>query len=115
MGDVRSQRAAIATLDSIGARRLAGMVGRRLRDQGVANLPRGPRPSSRSNPAGLTNREVLILRHLLRDRTNREIADDLFVSAKTVESHITSIFSKLGVKSRPEAVRAGLAIGLEPL
>lgn len=114
MGDTAARLEAIAIFDRLGARPMAGIVGRQLRDEGVASLPRGPRPSSRSNPAGLTNREVVILRLILGDRTNREIADELFVSAKTVESHITSIFAKLGVPNRPEAIRAAQAIGLEP-
>jgi len=54
-------------------------------------------------PGGLTSREVEVLRVLAKGKTNRVIADKLFISEKTVASHISHIFTKLGVSSRAAA------------
>ena len=54
----------------------------------------------------LTKRELEIARLIFDRKTNREIAAALFLSAKTVESHIRNIFHKLGVSSRVEVARA---------
>ncbi len=54
----------------------------------------------------LTQREVEIARLVLRRQTNAEIAAELFLSVKTVESHLRNIFRKLGVASRVEVARA---------
>ena len=66
---------------------------------------RGPRQSTRSNPAGLTEREVEILQLLDEGLRNADIARRLYVSPKTVDHHVSSILSKLGVKTRQEAAR----------
>ncbi len=54
-------------------------------------------------PAGLTAREVEVLRCLAAGRTNREIAAALIISEKTVGRHLSNIFSKLGLTSRTAA------------
>jgi ATP/maltotriose-dependent transcriptional regulator MalT len=54
-------------------------------------------------PAGLTGREVEVLRLLAEGRTNKEIAAELFLSAKTVSRHLSNIFTKIGVSSRAAA------------
>ncbi len=51
----------------------------------------------------VTEREQQVLRRVARGRTNREIADDLFISIKTVERHLSNIFDKLGAANRAEA------------
>ena len=53
---------------------------------------------------GLTQRELEVLRLLARGKTNRGIAQELVVSEKTVASHVSHIFTKLGVGSRAAAV-----------
>ncbi len=62
--------------------------------------------------AGLTNRELDVLRLVANGRTNQEIAVSLGISIKTVEKHLDGIYTKLGVASRVEAtvhaVREGL-------
>jgi DNA-binding NarL/FixJ family response regulator len=64
-------------------------------------------------PAGLTPRETEVLRLLAEGRSNRAIADFLFLSERTVEHHVQHILSKLGLESRTAAatyaVRHGLA------
>ncbi len=56
----------------------------------------------------LTSRELEVLRLAGRGLTNREIAQRLVLSPRTVESHMANIFGKLGVGSRTEAVLVGL-------
>ena len=70
----------------------------------------------RGRGAGLTDREAELLRLVAAGRTNRAIADELHVSEKTVERHLSNVFRKLGVSSRAaasvQAVRLGLADAL---
>jgi DNA-binding NarL/FixJ family response regulator len=54
-------------------------------------------------PDRLTERELEILRHVAAGHRNREIADELRISIKTVEFHLSNITMKLGVRSRTEA------------
>ena len=53
----------------------------------------------------LTQRELEIARRIVDRQTNRQIAEGLFVSPKTVETHIRNIFGKLGAESRVEVAR----------
>ena len=55
-------------------------------------------------PDGLTQRELDVLRLLASGRTNRVIGEELFISEKTVASHVSHIFTKLGVGSRAAAI-----------
>jgi DNA-binding NarL/FixJ family response regulator len=55
-------------------------------------------------PEPLTQREQEVLALLLRAKTNREIAGDLVISMRTVESHLSTIYGKLGVRGRSEAM-----------
>jgi len=57
---------------------------------------------------GLTDRELEVLKMAAAGMSNKEIASELFLSVHTIESHLTSIFNKLGVGSRIEAVMEGL-------
>jgi NarL family two-component system response regulator LiaR len=70
------------------------------------------------NPEALTEREAEVLKLLARGKANSQIAAELFVSEKTVKSHVSSILMKLGVQSRTQAalhaVRAEL-VSLEEL
>jgi DNA-binding NarL/FixJ family response regulator len=62
--------------------------------------------------AGLTPREVEVLRLLVAGRTDREIAEELFISRRTAQGHVANIFAKLGVNSRTAAATAALRAGL---
>lgn len=64
----------------------------------------------------LTDREIEVLRLAAQGKSNREIADELVLSVRTVEAHLGHIFDKLGVGSRTEAVIIALKkgwVGLE--
>jgi DNA-binding CsgD family transcriptional regulator len=96
---------ALTVLDDLGAAPAAALVRRRLRALGIERLPRGPQPTTRRNPAGLTARQVEILRLLCDGLTNAEIAERLVVSVRTVDHHVSAVLQKLGVPSR-QAARA---------
>ena len=57
----------------------------------------------RTLPAGLTEREVEVLRLISRGRSNREVARELTISPKTVGRHVENVYAKTGVSSRPAA------------
>jgi DNA-binding NarL/FixJ family response regulator len=92
-------------LDRVGAAAVAAAVRRRLRDRGH-RVPRGPTATTRVNPAGLTGRQMEILRLLSTGMSNAEIAARLVLSVRTVDHHVSAVLQKLGVASRREAVAA---------
>jgi DNA-binding CsgD family transcriptional regulator len=61
---------------------------------------------------GLTPREVEVLTQLARGRTDREIADELFISKKTASVHVSNLLRKLDVANRVEAAEVGQRAGL---
>ena len=64
---------------------------------------RSPRPPRRELPAGLTVREVEVLRLIARGHSNREAAKALGLSPKTVGHHVQHVYSKIGVSTRAGA------------
>jgi DNA-binding NarL/FixJ family response regulator len=58
-----------------------------------------------SNPSGLTSREVEVLRLVAQGLTNDQVANQLIISSRTVDTHLTSIYGKIGVSSRSAATR----------
>lgn len=68
--------------------------------------------SAAERPAGLTARELDVLRLLLEHRTDREIAEALFVSHRTIGTHVANILHKLGVANRREAISAATTLHL---
>ncbi len=65
-----------------------------------------------ASPPGLTPRELAVLRLLARGMSNKAIAAELGLSARTVNFHLDNLYSKLGVASRTEALLAALRLGL---
>ena len=63
-------------------------------------------PERRPGLGRLSPRELEIAEGVALGRTNREIALQLFLSEKTVEGHLASVFGKLGVSSRAEVAEA---------
>jgi DNA-binding CsgD family transcriptional regulator/tetratricopeptide (TPR) repeat protein len=96
---------ALGLLDDLEAEPAARLVRGRLRDIGVARIPRGPRPATRAHPAGLTERQVDVLGMLGEGLTNAEIAARLVVSVRTVDHHVSAVLTKLGVPTRRDAAR----------
>ncbi|HEV2580355.1 MAG TPA: LuxR C-terminal-related transcriptional regulator, partial [Ktedonobacteraceae bacterium] len=66
-------------------------------------------PSKAAYPDGLTQREVEILRLLATGHTVAQMAGHLVISARTVSTHITTIYRKIGVNSRSDATRYAIA------
>jgi DNA-binding CsgD family transcriptional regulator len=110
--DEAALRQAFDELQALGARPAAALVARRLRQLGVRRVPRGPRPSTRANPAGLTARELEVLELLAEGRRNAQIAQRLVVSEKTVDHHVSAILRKLGVGTRGEAAAEAVRLTL---
>jgi DNA-binding NarL/FixJ family response regulator len=84
-----------------------------MRDLGI-RVPLGQRDATRSNPAGLTARQLEVLRLVAAGLTNTEIAERLVVSQRTAEHHVAAVLTKLGVTSRRAAARRAVELGLEP-
>ncbi len=105
-------RQAVEELQSLGARPAAAIVARRLRQRGIRGVPRGPRRSTRENPAGLTVRELEVLAMLAEGLRNADIAARLVLSEKTVDHHVSAILRKLNVRTRGEAAAEAARLGL---
>jgi DNA-binding CsgD family transcriptional regulator len=75
-----------------------------LKAQGVKGIPRGPRPNTRANRFGLTEREMEALALIEQGLSNSDIAARMGISPKTVDNHIQHIYNKLGVSTRTGAV-----------
>ena len=71
---------------------------------------RASRRTSRS--AGLTAREIEVLRLVAQGRSNREIAAELFIAEKTARNHVERVYAKLGVNNRTQASLAAIDRGL---
>jgi DNA-binding CsgD family transcriptional regulator len=113
-GDPEALRVALITFEDLGARPMAAAATRTMRMLGLPSIPRGPRPETRANPAGLTARQVQVLRLVADGLGNRAIAERLFVSPKTVEHHMSAILTKLDASDRAEAVQKAQALAVLP-
>jgi DNA-binding NarL/FixJ family response regulator len=103
----RAEIAAAIRSVASGHTTLAADVGARL----ISGLTAAAAPAAPD--VDLTDRELDVLRRMAAGRSNAEIATDLFIGVSTVKSHINSLFAKLGVRDRGQAIayahRAGLA------
>jgi DNA-binding CsgD family transcriptional regulator/tetratricopeptide (TPR) repeat protein len=113
-GDEGDVAAAIEELNRLEARAAATAIARRARERGMRRLPRGPRSSTRENPAGLTARELDVLALVIEGLRNSDIAQRLFLSEKTVDHHVSAILRKLGVSNRTQAGAAASRLGIAP-
>lgn len=105
-----------APMDSRVARRLLGMIAASSRPRSIA--PVMTRPASHAQtqprpvPGVLSPRELKVLRLIAQGWSNREIAEAVFLSVNTIEFHAKSIYRKLSVKSRTQAVHEATQHGL---
>jgi DNA-binding CsgD family transcriptional regulator/tetratricopeptide (TPR) repeat protein len=113
-GQVDPALEALTVLDGLDAGPAVAIVRRRLRDLGVTRLPRRPQPGTLANPAGLTGRQLEILRLVAAGLSNAEIAQRLVVSPRTVDHHVSAILAKLGVATRREAATRAAALEDRP-
>lgn len=95
-----------------GAARYADQAARELRRLGRRVQRKGRRTVASEGIGALTDRELELSRLVATGKTNRQIAAELFISEKTVQNHLSSIFAKLGVSSR--AAVAGIVERVGP-
>jgi len=99
-GAIRAVRSGESVLDSVVTHKLlqraVGLTG----DKGDASME-----------GQLTAREIEVLRLAARGMSNKEIAQTLFLSLRTVKAHLTHVFNKMGVGSRTEAIMKGFTKG----
>ncbi|WP_326823857.1 response regulator transcription factor [Streptosporangium sp. NBC_01756] len=90
-------------------------VAPRLLTRLIGTFVRAARPRRTAVPdglAGLTDREREVLTLIARGRSNAEISTALHLAASTVKNHVTSLFAKIGVRDRAQAVIAAYEAGL---
>jgi DNA-binding CsgD family transcriptional regulator/tetratricopeptide (TPR) repeat protein len=112
-GDEALMREGVLRLDAMNATAAARLARREMRRQGVQSVPAGMRSTTRANPAGLTNRELDVLRLLIAGHTNNEIAANLFISVKTTGHHVSAVLAKLGVSNRRAAAAEAHRLGID--
>lgn len=100
VGAIRAVRSGESVLDSVVTRKLL---------QRVVGVPGGAGDGQASGQ--LTTREVEILKLAAKGMSNKDIADMLFLSLRTVKAHLTNIFNKMGCGSRTDAIIKGLKQG----
>ncbi len=101
------RKRALARLRSASARLAALGAGpyAQLCDQELARCQAPPRPGETRRELGLTTAEFAVARAVGRGLTNKEAADELYLSVKTIEFHLSHIFMKLDIRSRRELAR----------
>jgi DNA-binding NarL/FixJ family response regulator len=97
----------------LGAQPLAGEAAKEVAALGESVAERlGSRAAAASDGVQLTRRELEVLRHVAVGRTNREIAQELFISPRTVDMHVRNLLGKLDCRSRVEASHRAGELGL---
>jgi DNA-binding CsgD family transcriptional regulator len=105
-------REALSTFTELGASAVARLTRQRLRALGARSIPAGPRSATRGDPLGLTRREREVLGEICAGQTNAAIAAKLFISAKTVDHHVSAVLAKLGAPNRNAAAAQAAKLGL---
>ncbi len=95
---------ALRLQSAAGAEREAARVRRLLRDYGAQRAGGRPDPAAAHWPE-LTASELAVVRLVIRGATDRQVAQRLYISAHTVNSHLRHVFAKLGIRSRVELAR----------
>ena len=105
-------RGTLTVLERFGARATAAAARRRMKELGMASIPRGPRAATRAAPAGLTAREQEVLALLSQGLSDKEISRRLVISERTVHHHVSSILAKIGAPTRFAAAREAARMGI---
>jgi DNA-binding CsgD family transcriptional regulator/tetratricopeptide (TPR) repeat protein len=105
-------RQALQIFTGLGAPAAAQLTRHKMRQLGFRSIPAGPRTATRSDPLGLTRREREVLDLISAGQTNAEIAAKLFLSAKTVDHHVSAVLAKLDAPTRGAAAAHAARLGL---
>jgi ATP/maltotriose-dependent transcriptional regulator MalT len=105
-------REALQRFEALGATATERHTRRRMRALGIRGIPSGAQHFARANPAGLTRREQEVLMRVSAGLTNAQIAEELVLSPRTVDHHVSALLGKLGASSRALAVERATALGL---
>ncbi|KPF48501.1 hypothetical protein D621_16230 [beta proteobacterium AAP51] len=97
-------REALRRAETLGAAALAQRLRKQLRAQGVRTRSTGPNRATRADALGLTPRENEVLAAIAAGLSNREIAERMRRSTRTVDHHVAALLAKLGAGGRAEAV-----------
>jgi DNA-binding CsgD family transcriptional regulator len=100
---VLSLDAALEIYSATGAERDAARVRGLLRTRGVRRA--GPSGRTSSRWPELSESELAVVELVARGATNREVADQLYLSPHTINAHLRHVFTKLGIRSRVELAR----------
>lgn len=111
-GCEEDKKKALTIVNQLGAEAVYEKMKLDMRHSGIKSIPRGLRRTTLANPALLTDRELGVLELLKEGLQNKEIGARLFISAKTVDHHISSVLFKLDVNSRTKAVQEALRLGI---
>lgn len=111
-GDEASTRAALLRFEELGAIAAARRARHRLRDLGARSIPSGARAATRAHLRGLTGREQQVLDLICAGRTNAQICEQLVISERTVDHHVSAVLRKLGVATRAMAAAEASRLGL---
>jgi DNA-binding CsgD family transcriptional regulator len=107
-------RGAITRFEALGADAAARRTRRKMKDLGHRSVPTGARATTREHPLGLTRREDEVLHLLCEGLTNELIAERLVLSTRTVDHHVSSVLTKLGVSTRGAAAAQARRLGVIP-
>ena len=111
-GEEDALRNALQIFTDLGAAATARVTRQKMRELGIRSIPACPRSATRDHPLGLTRREHEVLGLICAGHTNAEIAEQLFISGKTVDHHVSAVLAKLGAPTRNAAASEAARLGL---